>query len=181
MSDQAMWKPRLVLMAGLAGAGKTTLALALGRNLQWPVLEKDRIKASLQSSFEERIFLSEDVIGYITYELLFELAHNFLVKQQLSVIIDSPAHLPFILKHASDLIHEADAVLRVILCLADQEVREKRIRNRNTDHIWRQISDPITDEDYLQRFSHLPGERLDLHTEKPVREYIDEAISYLSQ
>jgi predicted ATPase len=33
--------PTLVLMVGLPGAGKSTLALALGRALGWPVVDKD--------------------------------------------------------------------------------------------------------------------------------------------
>jgi len=34
----------LVLMAGLPGAGKTTLAYALGRELGWQVIDKDTYK-----------------------------------------------------------------------------------------------------------------------------------------
>jgi signal recognition particle GTPase len=39
--------PTLLLMAGLPGAGKTTLALALGRILHWPVVDKDTLKSTL--------------------------------------------------------------------------------------------------------------------------------------
>ncbi len=39
--------PTLVLMAGLAGTGKTSLALALGNRLGWPVIDKDTGKSGL--------------------------------------------------------------------------------------------------------------------------------------
>ncbi len=37
----------LVVIFGLMGAGKTTLALALGQALDWPVIESDRVRKAL--------------------------------------------------------------------------------------------------------------------------------------
>ena len=42
-----MSSPILVLMAGLPGGSKTMLALALGKELGWPVLDKDTVKTTL--------------------------------------------------------------------------------------------------------------------------------------
>jgi predicted kinase len=79
----------LVLMAGLPGAGKTTLALALGRALGWPVVDKDTLKSPLL-----KLGIANEVAGPASYTLLLALARDLLVHQRLSVILDSPAAYP---------------------------------------------------------------------------------------
>ncbi|MBV9692045.1 MAG: histidine phosphatase family protein [Ktedonobacteraceae bacterium] len=50
MTNHIECKLTLVLMAGLPGTGKTTLAAELGRRLQWLVVDKDMLKLSLLQS-----------------------------------------------------------------------------------------------------------------------------------
>src|SRR5947207_8457854 len=109
-------KHTLVLMAGLPGAGKTTLAAALGRTLQWPVLDKDWLKSSL---LNQDLGTSMEITGTIAYELLFAMAEDLLVRQLLSIILDTPARYPFILNRANKLAQEAGAQLKVVLCRAN--------------------------------------------------------------
>ncbi len=49
-TDSAPARPILLLMAGHPGAGKSTLALAIGCALGWPVLDKDTLKSTLLQS-----------------------------------------------------------------------------------------------------------------------------------
>ena len=48
----------LVLMAGMPGSGKSSPALALGRLLNWPVVDKDTLKSTLL-----RARIPDDVSG----------------------------------------------------------------------------------------------------------------------
>ena len=79
-------KPVLILMAGLPGSGKSTLALAVGRRLNWPVIDKDTVKSGLLDLGAE-----EELAAQASYVLLHEFARDLVVGQGLSVVLDTPS------------------------------------------------------------------------------------------
>lgn len=161
-------------MAGLPGAGKSTLACRLGRELSWHVIDKDRHKeVLLRQGFEE------EKAGVATYELVFETARSAIIRQQASVILDSAALHPFILDNALGVVHSAsNAQLKVILCVADRITRDERLRNRPFQLTNIRVN-PETISDYLQLFRHLPADRLTLYTIDPLESYLERAINYV--
>ena len=176
MEIQLQTRPTLVLMAGLSGTGKTTLALALEHELQWPVIRKDRLKYTL---LQRRI--NSEMAGYLAYELLLDLASDLLLEQQLSIILDSASLHRLVVTRAIELAHMADARLKVIFCMADQNIREQRIESRpflipSTSPT---VYDPTLSEDDPQRFAHLPDDKLVLYTVPPIETYLETAISYV--
>jgi predicted kinase len=140
----------LLLLAGLPGSGKTTLSRALGRDLQWHVVDKDALKkAYLDQGLEN------EAAGYVAYEQAFETARNMLSKEKRSVILDSAAVQKFIAARAEEIAAAIPQVrLKVILCIADRDLRKERMRNRppqiTTIHV-----DSATIADYFQIFRHL--------------------------
>ena len=70
--------PTLVMMAGLPGAGKTTLAYALGRELGWQVIDKDTHKEVLVNQG-----FDDDRAGKTAYELSFAQIRTSLLKKSL--------------------------------------------------------------------------------------------------
>lgn len=166
-------KASLVLMAGLPGAGKTTLAYKLGQTLRWLVLDKDVLKSLLMVEG-----LEVESAGSIAYELLFELAEDILVRQQLSVILDSSALHHFILERATAIAHSAGARLKVILCVAESEQRKERIRTRKS-RISQLRSQTTPLEDDPRHFTHLPADTLILSTVRPLEEYVEVARHFL--
>jgi len=168
-------KLTLALMAGLPGAGKTTLAYALSRDLQWHVINRDSYRqVLLKEGF------SDERAGKVAYELSFDTARCVLREQQASVILDSAALHPFILENATDIVCSvANAQLKAILCVVDRDLRNERLRERRWPPVTNITVDPETTADYLQCFKHLPSNCLTLYTSEPFANCLAEAREYL--
>ena len=88
----------LVMMAGLPGSGKTTLAYALGRELGWQVIDKDKDRELLvEQGFDE------DRAGKVAYELSFAHARTLLTRHHISAILDTAALHHFILDNIFEI------------------------------------------------------------------------------
>lgn len=164
-------------MAGLPGAGKTTLALKLGAALQWPVLSRDTLRSSLMM-----VEIVERVAGFAAYELFFALAHDLLVQQQLSIILDCSSVYPFILHRSAELARKANAQLRVVRCAVDSAVRSQRLKERKNGMTSTAPLPPVlTTDEEQQLFTHLPQDTLVLHTIDPLEEYLPKVLAYLDR
>ncbi len=168
-------QPTFVMMAGLPGAGKTTLAYALGRAFQWQVINKDNYKYVLLKQG-----LNDESAAKAAYELSFAMARDILTKQESSVILDCAALHRFILDNVKDICDIANAQLKVILCVADRDLRNYRQRTRPYQPTNIRV-DPATIADYLQHFKHLPPEpgTLNLYTFTPFEECLTQARDYV--
>ncbi len=165
--------PTLVLMAGMPGAGKSTLALALGQELGWPVLDKDTVKAAL---LEEAV--PETTAGPASYYVPLAFCRDLVVQQQLSVIFDSPAAYPNVVEQAQKIVDTASGQLKVIFCYADSKVRNQRLSAR-IRRLPQMQTDPSTDEENVRRFMHLPPTTLRLEMERPLLELVSDALAYI--
>ncbi len=165
----------LLLMAGLPGAGKTTLALALGRILHWPVIDKDTLKSTLLLAG-----IAEQTAGPTAYDLMFAMGQDLLVQQGLSVILDSPALYARGIKRASEMAEMASARFKVVLCLADSRVRARRMAERETRISQLTAMATSTEDDGRQHFLHLPADTLTLDTTRPLEELIPAVLSFLN-
>lgn len=163
----------LVLMAGMPGAGKSTLALELGRDLGWPVLDKDTIKTAL---LEEAV--PEDIAAPASYFLPLALCRDLMV-QQLSVIFDSPAAYSDVVKQAQEIAQAAGGTLKIVFCQANRRVRNQRLLERPR-RLSQVESDTATDDEILRRFAHLPPTTLILEMERPLSKLVAEALAYIS-
>jgi predicted kinase len=166
-------KATLVLMAGLPGAGKTTLARALGREFQWHVIDKDGHKEVLLSKGIE-----EEQAGNAAYAIAFRTIRNELA-QRASVILDTASLHTSIVEKAREIARSFEtAQLKIILCVADRDLRNHRLRNR-PEQITRIKMDPATIADYFECYSHLPSGYLIVYTRNPLEKCLAEAKSYL--
>jgi predicted kinase len=167
-------KLTFLLMAGLPGAGKSTLSGALGRDLQWYVIDKDKLKKAFLDQG-----LENEAAGYVTYEQAFETAFHMLSQEKRSVILDSAALQKFIAARAKEMVSAIPYVqLKVILCLADRDLRNERLRKRPSQITTIRV-DPATIADYFQIFRHLPEDTFVLYTNRPLEESLAEARKYL--
>ena len=162
----------LVLLAGVTGTGKSTLASTLGRELGWPVLDKDTPKSALLASG-----LAEDVAAPLAYDLMFAQASDLLY-QGFSIILDSPASSPESVQNARRIAGSASARLRVVLCTTDRTLREARLRKRTP-----MLSQPDRPNEppmeEALRYAHLPSDTLTVDTNRPVEELLSKVCAYV--
>jgi predicted kinase len=167
-------RPTLVLMAGLPGAGKTTLTCALARELGWQVIDKDMYRVELLKQG-----MDDEQAANRAYERSFNEIRMALVEQQASVIFDTAALHHFILDTVKEIVDcTTGAQLKVILCVVDRDQRNNRLRTRRGQHTDITL-DPATIADYLQYFEHLPQDKLTLFTTAPFEECLTTAKEYV--
>jgi predicted kinase len=164
----------VVLMAGLPGAGKTTLAYALKELLGWQVIDKDWYKEELLKQD-----VDDDSASRIAYNRSFEEMRTALAELHTSVILDSAALHQFILDEAMQIVCDVPNVrLKVILCVADRDLRIERLYTRPYHHPNPKV-DPTADVDDLYYFGHLPPDKLVLSMDRPLDECLAEAREYV--
>ena len=163
----------LLMMAGLPGTGKSTLALEVGRVLGWPVIDKDVFKSTLLESG-----LSEATACPLAYELAFELYQDLLIHQRHSVILDTPLTYKRTLEHAQQVAGPINADLRVVFCHCDAGLRDLRM-NRRSGQVSqpRGLNDPGGNPDVS--FSHLPDDALRVDTSQPVDTLVKQVLTHL--
>lgn len=165
----------LILMAGMPGAGKSTVALALGAEFGMPVIDKDVIVSALLDQG-----IPEDQAHPAAYQATFDLVEHLVRVQRLSVIVDTPAVYPSTLDWATRICADASAILIPVLCSADGETRYDRMAARDglRSHSKGTTRKPGTAH---ERFNHLPDDTIELDTMRPVDDVIHEAIVRIRQ
>jgi aminoglycoside phosphotransferase family enzyme/predicted kinase len=127
---------RLVVVGGLPGTGKSTLAMSLGDELGWPVLRSDELRkqraglaprARAEASYKEGLY-SQSVTD-ATYVALFEEAQLLLEDGQ-SVIIDASFSRSEWRAAAAALAAHVSAVHVEVRCTLPTETAADRLRQR---------------------------------------------------
>lgn len=166
--------PTLVLMAGFAGAGKTTLAKRLSYWLHWRVLSKDDLKLARLAKGEQ-----EEIAGWNAFEELFNLIEQTIIANGESVIIDTSNEKPFVFEHVVQVLERLKGMdiptrFKVILCVASKETRTKRLNARGSvfkPYIHR-LPTILEDSELSERFKHLPANNvLVVNTNPPLATY----------
>ena len=124
-----MKTPQLIIFSGLPGAGKSSIAEAVARELSIPVFAKDWLEATLIRC-NLRPAESGPPLGSAGYELLTTLAERQLQLGQ-SVILDSVASTLSIRAEWRALAQTYQAEWRVIECIcSDEAVQRDRMNVR---------------------------------------------------
>jgi len=121
---------KLIIINGLPGTGKTTIAKPLAEQLGFPLVSKDTIKEFLFDTIGVGDREWSKTLGKVSSEFLYSLADELLSKGH-SVIIESafePIYAQPNIQKYIDLYHPE---VFEIYCTTEKEVRRKRFEERN--------------------------------------------------
>jgi len=169
-----MNKPKLIIIAGLPGSGKSTIAESLAEKLSVPLFSVDPIESAIIRGGLKRSF-ETGLAAYIVAEVL----AGEQLKRGLSVIIDAVNPV----QEARDMWHSLartqNATLIIIECVLERELHKQRIeaRIRNMHGM-----PEVTWEDVEnRRKTYLPWkeERLILDTAENRDKSVNKALDYI--
>lgn len=165
--------PIFVMLAGLPGTGKSTLAAALGARLGWPILDKDILNAVLLTAQHDQA-----QAGPLAYELVLAMAYQLFIVQRLSLILDTAGRQPLLLERARTIVAEAPGKLKVIRLATSHMVRQARLSQRASGPSqWR--SDNTSTEQEAAWYAHLPTDTLLLDGAQTVAALLTQALAFL--
>jgi adenylate kinase family enzyme len=164
---------KVILVCGVPGVGKSTLAEEIAKSLDLPLFSKDKLEASL---VENGLVRTEQLNG-VGYTLLKNLVNEHLSRQQ-SIIIDLIADKNRVLDLWPELLTK-DLVAIECIC-TDKLVHKSRIESRQRNITgwyelnWTEI------EDISAKYSPLVSDRLILDTTNGDSSILTRALKYVS-
>lgn len=133
------FRPVMVVVSGLSGTGKSTVALALKDITGMAILSTDLVRKELaevpateehRAGYAQGIYSKEMTTK--TYKSLIERAERLLTTGR-SVIVDGTFSKKKFLKEAAEAAGRAGAEFCVVECLSDEETIRKRLGKRALD------------------------------------------------
>lgn len=168
---------KLIIVAGLAGTGKTTLASKLSETLRITSFHKDSIKEKLFDSLNLSTLEDSQELGTHSINLLFGLAEEHLSKG-MDLIIEGPLYFEEDYKIFHGWQKKYDIQIYSIICQIPIEIRKERFRNRPR-HRAHHDADRVYQDRDESVYENLPGNKTYITTDRPVEELIETIIKNL--
>lgn len=167
---------KIVILSGLPGSGKSTIAEAIAKKLAWPLFSVDPIESAILRGGLQRNF-ETGLAAYLVAETLAE-EH---LKLGLSVIIDAVNPVQESRDMWSQLSRKYQVSLFVIECILSPKIHKERIEVRVRGiHGIPEVTWEAVEE---QRKNFIPWteERLVLNTEQTGEIAITKILNYLQE
>jgi predicted kinase len=149
-------QPRLIVVTGRPGSGKTTLAHALAKAVRCPAICRDEIKEGLVNTTGEA-GETGDAVGREVYETFFETL-RYLLSRKITLVAEAAFQHALWAPKLEEL--REGAQIRVVVCALDGRLARAR-------HVQRGLADPQRERFHDDRPVRAAREGIEL----PVGEY----------
>ncbi len=173
---------RLVIVGGLPGTGKTTVARGIGERTGWAVLRSDVVRKQLTghepgapaaAPFGEGIYSSE--VSDRTYQAMEDAARECLLDGR-SVVLDASFASAPRRQAARELARETASELVEIRCTVDPDEAERRVLRRAVIGVDASDADPEVAARLAETFDPWP-ESVELPTDRSIEPLVDDATA----
>jgi predicted kinase len=120
-------RPRLVLVTGAPGTGKTTLAVRLGRALTLPVLSRDSVKELLTDALDPPESNDTDLLVRVHVRLFFGLL-EYLLSSGPGLVVEAPLDRELAVTDLQPAVRRAETV--IVHCHTDRAESRRRFAER---------------------------------------------------
>lgn len=121
----------LIIVNGLPGTGKTSIAKEISLKLKLPLIMKDGIKEFLFDTLGVGDREWSTATGKLSYKYLYDLT-DFMLSRGQSIIIENAFERQFSKPTLEEIIRKYDVdKIFEIYCCSDKETRRKRYKERN--------------------------------------------------
>lgn len=173
---------KLIIVCGLPGSGKTTLARHLSKKLNIVCLHKDSLKENLYDTLGLSTLEDSKRLGNQSIKLLLSIT-----EEQISNGIDLIIEAPFRFEEDYGLFSKWTQTYHIsiysVICSIPKEERKERFLNRprhQSHHDAERIQDDSFNED-SEVYNGMPGKQIKITTDQPVEALIDIVVKKIEE
>ncbi|MBI2482597.1 ATP-binding protein [Candidatus Uhrbacteria bacterium] len=162
---------QLVVVCGLPGTGKTTLAQALAARWHWPCFSKDATcKEPLYELLGGSTLEESRRLGSVAIQMLLRMVEMQL-RYGVSCIVEAPFQYSEDGVRFAQWAEEYGVAITCVVCTVDEEERLRRFRSR-TRHPAHHDADRTPHAAHAVPYHSFPGELIWLDTAQPLEDVI---------